>query len=621
LCFISVHPAQYPSKDVVAVISGNRRRIYRNSSSMRVYAFALLVLTGCNDWNAKAPPESRQQQVDAVLPDSYAQMTIAVTAREFERSLLEAYATKPLDRGKSNELDAKLFVKKRTLVRKPETYVLTPHKAAGCVTKKIVKSCPKQIAQNVTEKCWQKFQSTPVDCVKTIWVEPHLPCNEAYEKCWPEVKEVLGSRLVSAVEIQDKVIPTSVWVNHELFLRGLQLEARGSGLDFRADMELAIVIDLKTGILDATETVEGALQCSSKFRVAGNANTVVDNALQIDVSVETLGIDKENICMPGAVEIADFAPLSAPTGILKGPLERIILNEIRRKLNEKMNGELADSLDFKNLLNRFSNDLSKSLELASGVWLAPNPKALAVSQMYSAAVGNESVLSVDLAVVVRPVVYLVRKTPASRSISNPPLAAVDTLADGLSLGAAGRHSLVSADNLLLKEMRKFLKNKHPSAPITVAAAHLYQSGQQFVIRLTLLRASDGKILGNAYLWATPRVDEAYREVRLQNVRFDADTQRVMNKAAAWLLSTKLEQSIEQTVAFKYGGLLEYFQTRLDDFKVESGSTVLSGDLKSVKVKSIWIADNAINISALAEGSMSLAIKRNGIPDRPETFLQ
>jgi hypothetical protein len=605
---------------VVAVISGNRRRIYRNSSSVRVCAFALLALTGCNDWDAKAPPESRQEHVDLVLPDSYAQMTIAVSAKEFETSLLEAYATEPFDRGKSNELDAKLLVKKRTLVRKPETYVVTPPRAAGCVTKEIVKSCPKQIAQNMTEKCWHKFLSKPVECLKAIWVEQYLPCNEAYQSCWPEVKQVIASRLVSALETRDKLIPTSTWINHELFLRGLYLEAYGSGLNFRADMELAIAIDLKTGILEVSETIEGALQCRSTFRVTGKADTVIDNALQMDVSIENLKIDKEKVCTPSAVEIADAA-LSAPANVLTAPLERIILTEIQRKLNKKIGGELAGNLDFRNLLNRFSTDLSKSLQLGSGVWLLLNPRALAMSQMYSAAVGNESALSVDLAVIAQPVVYLLRKTPTSRSISNPPITVVDSLADGLSLGAASRHSLVSADNLLLKEIRKFLKTKQPNAPLTVAAAHLYQSGQQFVIRLTLLRETDGKLLGNAYLWARPYVDELHQEVRLQDVRFDSDTQRVLNKVAAWLLSSKLEQSIQQTIAFGYGGLLEYFQTGFDDFKAESGSTILSGDLKSIEVKSIWIADNAINISAIAEGSMTLAIKRNGIPAGPEAILQ
>ena len=158
-----------------------------------------------------------------------------------------------------------------------------------------------------------------------------------------------------------------------------------------------------------------------------------------------------------------------------------------------------------------------------------------------------------------------------------------------------------------------MKNKYPNAPASVAAVHLYQSGQQFVVGLTLARATDGKVLGDAYLWARPYVDEIFQELRLQNVRFDPDTQRVLSKVAAWLLSSKLEQFIQETAAFRYGGLFEYLQTDFDDFKVENGSTILHGDLKSVRINDIWIADNAINISATAKGNLTVSIKSNAIP--------
>ena len=597
------------------VISVNRRSNYRNRSSLRqyVFAFALLALTGCHDWNAKAPPESKAERVDLVLPDSYAKMTIAASANELERSILETYATEPLDKGKSNELVAKLLVKKKQLVQKMEDYIVTPYKAPGCVTKEIIKACPKQVAQNITEKCWRNFLEKSFDCVKTIWVEQYFPCNRAYQECWPEVKEAIGSRPVWAIEIQDRKIPTSVWINHEVFLRGLTLQAHGSGLNIRADMELGIAIDVKTGILAASETVEGPLKCSSKFQVTGRANTVVDNNLEIDVSIDNFNMDIDKICMPGTVEVADPALLNAPAYVLKNPLERVIHKEIQRKLSEKTGSEVADTLDFKNLLNEFSSDLSDSLKLNSDEWLQVNPRAFAVSQVYSTAVGEESILKVDVAVVARPAIYPQASAPANPRNPKPPISVVDNLGDGLVLDASGRYSLVSADNLLHKEIRKFLKNKYPNAPASVAAVHLYQSGQQFVVGLTLARATDGKVLGDAYLWARPYVDEISQELRLQNVRFDSDTQRVLTKVAAWLLSSKLEQFIQQSAAFKYGGLLEYFQTEFDDFKVENGSTILFGDLKSVGINDIWIADNAINISATAKGNMTVSIKGNEIP--------
>jgi uncharacterized protein DUF4403 len=600
---------------VKGVISVNRRSNYRNRSSLRqyVFAFALLALTGCHDWNAKAPPESKAERVDLVLPDSYAKMTIAASANELERSILETYATEPLDKGKSNELVAKILVKKKQLVQKMEDYVVTPYKAPGCITKEIIKDCPKQVARNITEKCWKNFPEKSFDCVKTIWVEQYFPCNQAYQECWPEVKEAIGSRPVWAIEIQDRKIPTSIWINHEVFLRGLSLEAHGSGLDIRADMELGIAIDLKTGILAASETVEGALKCSSKFQVTGRANTVLDSTLEIDVSIDNFNMDIENICMPGTVEIADPALLTAPAYVLKNPLERVIHKEIQRKLSEKIDSELADTLDFTNLLNEFSSDLSEPLKLNSGEWLQVNPRALAVSQIYSTAVGEDSILKVDAAVVARPVIHLQANAPASPRNPKPPISVVDNLVGGLVLDASGRYSLVSADNILQKDIRKFLKNKYPNAPASVAAVHLYQSGQQFVVGLTLARATDGKVLGDAYLWARPYVDEIFQELRLQNVRFDPDTQRVLSKVAAWLLSSKLEQFIQETAAFRYGGLFEYLQTDFDDFKVENGSTILHGDLKSVRINDIWIADNAINISATAKGNLTVSIKGNAIP--------
>lgn len=580
---------------------------HANEASMKtVLLIAMcLFLVGCEDWNAKAPPETQAGQHNIKAEPSYAQVSLSANTSEIATAIMQNQQGRPLFDGRTPEISAKLLIDKN-IPAVFEDFIVTPYKAAGCVTERVLGDCVRNVTQRIGEDCIRNLRLDR--CFRNIVVPVHYQCYRDVQRCWPEVKEVIESRIKVAAYVKEELLPTSVWVNYNGVLKSIHLEAHGKTLSAQANIQVSVSIDIKQGILDQSMTVKGALKCSSDFDLSVQATTVLlnDASLTLDITDFAIGLDR--LCVPGAVELMDLALLD--TSRL---LQRELIKELMRKplvdlLNRELRKSGSNKLGFKENLDDLARSLKKPLDLKNDAWLTVNPQRIIVSQLSGTGDGADNRININVAIEASPVVSLGPEPSAEGEASEFTFSVAESIPSGIHLVARGTAPLGVIRAAILKVVSEYLNENHADQPYTVGDVIVYQSGEKFVIGLIVVDRAKSAEQGRLYVWATPYLSADGRELRLRDVEFDVDSKSVLAKVGAWLLAGKLTEYIENKAQFSYGGELDKLQSSLANVEQDADFGVLKGRVDSISAKDIWIADNAINVIGEANGSASVVVK-------------
>jgi hypothetical protein len=588
-------------------------------------------LSACDRWDAKAPQPTQAGQSDVAVPVSFAQAEISVSSQEFRDALMAKYGAKPLSEGVTGDISAKLLVEEKTVEQRIVNQIVTPYKAAGCAVKQVAAQCPQNTVKRIKERCFKNLR--PWDCFKTVTETIYVPCQQEIRECWPEVKEVIESKIEPFISIKENIIPTSIRVHHTVRLLDAGVQAIDQGVSVTATFKIGISVDVKQGLLNASMTVKGALACDSQIKVSARSSALVTAQPAIDLEIKDFNIDAQKICVPGAVEVANAA-LSNPgtylTKELVGPiLKKVLLDAI----NKQMQQAIGDDLNFKDDLARLQNDIRDPIKLGDDIWLTIAPARLWLSQFKAAGSGPANKLMLNVAVEAALQVVGGEKPAPAPQAAALPIGLKSDIANSFAAAVHGKVSLEDAKARLSEAVPRLFNEKFPDAPLFPGPVSLYQSGAKFVIGVPFLKRSDKKEIGTAYLWATPYIEDSTYSVRLKDVAFDIDSHRMLVKVADWLLSSTIEKFIEHAARFEYGGLVARLENGMgfrpkdvprdnpmlipaiavfspDPGKFESDGKTLavSGHIHRIDFRNIWIADNAINLLGIATGDLNLRFK-------------
>jgi Domain of unknown function (DUF4403) len=573
---------------------------------MRKIAFIglLVLLSACTDWDAKAPAVTSVGQKTVQVPDSVLNVDIAVNTAEVEKQLLAKYANEPLGSGRSDEISGKLFLNEKTTVQKAVDVVVTPFKAAGCLTENVASQCVQNTTRRIWENCLRRLRLDR--CFRDVVETTTVPCRREVETCWPEVKEIVESQLQLSTEIHEELFPTSFWMNHKVVLHGVDIEANGQNLHLSAKIGVNVLIDVKQGILSESVTVKGALACDMSTQIDADFSTNVTNAPSVEVKAEDFNIGIDKLCVPGAVELADLAMINPGTIIQKKLIEDTLKPIILKELNKQLNKSTADSLNFADDLDVIGQDARKPIKLGDDLWLSINPEVLTLSQFGSSGSGADNKLVLQVGLRAKPAVQL-GPEPAPSQGGKLPVKIAAKVLPSFTLGAGGAVNLESAAAKLLKEMQAFLDKEYSDILVTVGDIDLYQSGDRLALALTFVQRSGGKEEGKLYILARPYLDVAAMEVRLADVDFDADSKRVAVKVIAKFADSVLEDFIEDKARFSYGGELAKLQAEVAKFESTDKITTITGTIDTIDPKDIWVQDQDLRLWAEVKGSVTLTI--------------
>lgn len=583
----------------------------------------LSCVTGCGKWDAKPPAETKSGQHDVEVADSLVEATVSINTKSVADEFLAKYRNMPLAEGVSKEISAKLLVEEKTTIQKAVDYVVTPYKAAGCITKNVVTQCPKQVVHNIKERCFKHLR--PWDCFKTVVVTEMVPCAHEVQECWPEVKEVINSRLEPVIDLKEKIIPTSIWVHHALRLTGAQITAIDGGINVTGRFKIAFWIDVKQGILSESVTVKGALKCESEFKVDVTAKAPVTSTPSIDLELTDFKFDLEKLCFPGAVEVGEFWLSTPGTYVTKELLGPPIKKALVKVLNEQLHNTVSNDLDFKDEMSKLWSSGEAPIKLGSDLWLQISPNKIWLSQFKAAGTGDANELLLNVGIGARPTVVLATTAPEATH-QDVLIGLRNDLNNQFYLSARGTVPLPQAQERLEAVVDQALRDKlHGN--LVQRGVRVYQSGDHLVLALTLATSPEAKPLGTVYLSAEPYVDEGDRTVRLRNVVFDVDSKRVLVKTASWLLSGSLEKLIESNAIFEYGGTLHKLEEatghrpmetasenglqnamaiyRDGHFHQKSKAVDFDGVVSKIEAKNLWVEKDTLAVYAQARGTLNV----------------
>ncbi len=577
-------------------------------ASLIVLASVSFIVVGCDDWDVKAPEATQAGQPAITVADSAVRIPISVRTSDISTAVLKKERGTPLFKGRTDEISARLLVDE-SISAILEDVIVTPYKAGGCAVKNVVKSCPKQTVERIKDSCFSGFPPKIFDCFKNITKTIYVPCSEQVRECWPEIKAVVESRVKSAAYIKETLLPTSIWLNYQGWLHDLQLTASGSGgLKIGVRMQADVSADLKQGILRASHTVKGLLKCSSDFEIYAEGIFALSPDATADLKITALDIDTEKLCVPGAIELLNLQLLQLglylPKELLEDALEPVLLETV----NNAIQKELGEDLDFRQRLDTISQKLQQPINLADNVWLAIHPHQIMVSPPRGEGNGADNVLRLDAGMIARPVVTLGTQPQPDKSPMT--LIITDNLPDGISLVANGKVSLDQASDIVGNAARSFLDENHSDKPVTAGEIELYQSGEKLVIAIEIIKRSEKQALGRIFLWAEPYLDINTDTVRLRAIDFDVETKNMLVKTAQWLLDSNIRTALEEKSVFEYSGTLSQINRDLKTIEVTSQSGKLTASFDAIKPKAVWISDYALNVLAEVRGGGAFQVTPN-----------
>jgi hypothetical protein len=188
-----------------------------------------------------------------------------------------------------------------------------------------------------------------------------------------------------------------------------------------------------------------------------------------------------------------------------------------------------------------------------------------------------------------------------------------------TLNALGKVDLAVAERQASEIAKTLVAEMLPDIRVGDLRVQLYQARERIVIGVHLRGVTRMRLRGSLFLTARPVFDQDSYEVRLTDVKFDANSEGYLEKAAAWVLESPIEAALSERLRLslepQFGELLESLadiKLVLDGKKLGNQakgitSVILKGALANLTDPVIWLSENHLNVGISASGSTSLSV--------------
>ncbi|MDG2534728.1 DUF4403 family protein [Sphingomonas sp. HITSZ_GF] len=559
---------------------------------MRLAATLLLcglALGGCT-WKIDAPVETANGQPAEVRAEpSYIGMDAVLPATVLEQQIRDQYAGRTLFKGRSDEINARLLVKQRSVEERIVRILVTPARAAGCA-----------ITGYSTSRRRTCSSRKPWGCVTRVWETVTSPIRS----CWAAAQAVYRDQVENIVLIKEAVAPTSVWLDYHVDLDSISIQAAGEKLKVKALLDLNAKVDVKQGLLSANTTVRGALNCDAVVAVDASARIKVTPSAELDLALEDVQLDWRRLCAPGALEAAELQGYLSPGTFAANKAIELALEETVKKVVNKQLDRAGSDLNLPDQLRKLAAGLREPIALGPDAWIEVNPEGLFVSTPRRE--GDENAVRVHAGVVAAPV-FSVGARPAASAETTLAVRREDR-PNRFNIIARGEVPLERISTELQAAAKDYVAQNR-DIPVKVRSVRVYQSGAKLVIAIRMKHRNELlRGAGTIYLTATPTLADNADLVSLTDVKFDVDTRNVLLKVVDKLANSKIEEFLESRARFEYGGDLARLRRDYANFAVPVPSVgEIKGQVQDVKARGLWVADGQLKVLAEVSGTASLIV--------------
>ena len=517
--------------------------------------FFLLFLNACSENPIKQPPLIEPSH-HKHIQDSLIQIPISIDTQEI-KDLIISEIPEPLSSGVSEKITAEIFA-----------------------TEKIT-----------TKQLYKKYEDTP-----TRWFNP---IEASYKYISKDIAQAVN-----------KTFKTGMWVNHKIYLKDLKIFFDGSQVHISTSYKVDISIDYEQALLPSTNPyivkglVNGVLEAN--INVVGNISIAKDAQLHIKALKNSTKVKFTKIELPSNVNLLKILKLTKLEDVLskrllEEPTSRYIFQQLQKQIAKKqVDIQLAHRIQKLVYENSFALSLSKDL------WLIPQANKISISQVEGQGGVCANTLSINVGIVANPQLISSKNKP----VANPPrsvpivcerITPVIYLYPSLNL----KYDFIA--DKVTKKLNAFIRKQYPNEDYIVDNISIYPSDTKLVLSLNLVEKNNPKNIFSFYLWGTPKVNAQKMHVALENLEYTIESKNALLRIAKWLLDEEIKLFLQENTLFSYKEEFTKLSKKLSNIKHTSGSKIITGKIKLLKVEDIFTSKESLIVHALATGNISYKI--------------
>ena len=168
----------------------------------------------------------------------------------------------------------------------------------------------------------------------------------------------------------------------------------------------------------------------------------------------------------------------------------------------------------------------------------------------------------------------------------------------------------------LKEIKKIAQKEivgktfqipNSSRTVTVNDIDIYGSGNKLVIKCNV---KSKRMVGDIYLIGIPQYNKEKRELYMQDLDFDVNTNSMLTQKAAWLVNAFFLKKIESKMRYAAGASLDEAKVKLENslntIKLDERIKI-SSKINNLTIESLNTDQDVIYLNANVAGSLNIAL--------------
>ncbi|WP_338865520.1 DUF4403 family protein [Myxococcus stipitatus] len=259
--------------------------------------------------------------------------------------------------------------------------------------------------------------------------------------------------------------------------------------------------------------------------------------------------------------------------------------------------KVQEHLNFKTRAEALWRQANRPLQVREGLWLQLNPKAFRASQPRV----DGGYLRATVGMVAEPVLRASIAPPAP--MDPPPLPALELTqpAEGFNVVLEARLDFDAASRVLNERLAgqrfSFVDKEHW---VKINKASVSGNGSKVVLRLDV----EEDIQGTLYLIGTPRYDVERDLLWVDELDYTIETQQAAVNSAEWLMHDRWRASLAKQAQWNLKESLPSVRGDLQAaLNKKYGDVMLSGELESLRVSSIFTTSTQCIVRAVARGGV------------------
>lgn len=568
-------------------------------------ATVAIVLAACS-FDLPNPPPHSETAAPTPYSGSTISMSIGVDVTNVRDKLITELKARPLVEGNSPDLSIRLLAEEKSIFDEPQKIVDVPYKAAFCQIEKVSKQVEKMTKVVETYGCWlnplkwgQCSRDVLKPVIETVW--------EDVNKCYPEQLEVAHTAFTTIERMTPRVFDTSAVLNYRADVESLSLAIQGDRIKISATVNAPVSADIKQNLLVGNVTAKGALSCTSTFDVGAQATvSLISKGDEIGVAanLNSIDLDVNKFCVPGAVELTQAWSLSTPQNIavsqfIKSTIQKAIFDSVHDAIAKQ-----ADGLTIGQELGRAAAALGGVHPLGSEVWLKVMPSKVRIGPVHGVLAGDKQLLRTSVALDANLGVTYGGAPALATPIATVPVSLEET-SGVFKLAPRGMIPLNKMSDILRAEAQKWAAEPLRKTGFELGEIEVYQSGPAIVLGIQINSTSWWQPSGRIYLSGTPTYDNKNGTIVLEQFDFTADTSNWLVKNGLGSVHSFAVTDLAPKMVFTVDTELTNVTRQFANFSVPITGSGISGTISGTtappRLRTIWVDGGMLNFDLAMEG--------------------